>query len=277
MIQALAAVTAGTATGTAVHGYAYERHALGLTRTTLPMRGLPPGLDGLRIGFITDLHHSEFTGLDDIARAVKLVRAETPDLVLLGGDYISYGDLRYAAPCAEALAPLDAPLGVFAILGNHDDDRVVPEVLGRRGMRVLRDESTTVTRGGDVLTLTGIRFWTRRREDIARAMARRAGPVLLAAHDPRRIYEADDLGVPGVLAGHTHGGQIVLPGLGAIAASKFPVAEGHLARGSTEMFVSRGVGTVVVPLRINCPPEVVIVTLRPAASGAQASSIGQGT
>jgi predicted MPP superfamily phosphohydrolase len=262
ILQALTAVAAGTATGTAVHGYAFERHALGLTRTVLPMRDLPPAFDGLRIGFITDLHHSEFTGLDDIGRAADVVRAERPDLVLLGGDYVSYGDVRYAAPCAEALSTLDAPLGVFAVLGNHDDDRVVPDALRRRGVRVLRDESTVVARGGNLLTLAGIRFWTRRQEDIARAIGHPAGPVLLAAHDPRRIYEGASLGVAGILAGHTHGGQIVLPVLGAVLARKFPVAEGRLSRGATEMFVSRGVGTVVVPIRINCPPEVVIVTLR---------------
>ena len=87
-------------------------------------------------------------------------------------------------------------------------------------------------------------------------------PLLLLAHDPRRIVEASALAVAGVLAGHTHGGQVVLPLVGAVAAKKFPVAEGRLTRHSTEMFVSRGVGTVIVPLRINCPPEVAVVTLR---------------
>lgn len=257
------AVAAGTATGVAVHGYAFERHALGLSRVTLSMSGLPPAFDGLRIGFITDLHHSEFVGLDDISHAVALVAAERPDLILLGGDYISYGDVRYADACAAALGVLQAPLGVFAVLGNHDDDRIVPETLRRRGIRVLRDESAAIQRGGDAITLAGIRFWTRRRDEIARAVGRAAGPVLLAAHDPRRIEEAASLSLSGVLAGHTHGGQIVLPALGAIAARKFPIAAGRLRQGPTEMFVSRGVGTVILPVRVNCPPEVALVTLRP--------------
>ena len=85
----------------------------------------------------------------------------------------------------------------------------------------------------------------------------------LLAHDPRRITEASALGVPLVLSGHTHGGQVVLPGLGAIAAQKFPIAAGTARQGATTLFVSRGIGTVYVPVRINCPPEVSLLTLRP--------------
>jgi hypothetical protein len=261
-LRTLAVLSAGAAAGATVHGYVWERHALSLVRSDLPMAGLPPAFDGLRVGYITDLHHSEFVGLDDIQRAVALVAAERPDLVLFGGDYVSYGDVRYADPCAEALAGLQAPLGVFAVLGNHDDDRSVPDALRRRGIAVLRDASTAITKNGDTLTLAGIRFWTRDAADIGRAIGAGRAPVLLSAHDPRRIVEASSLNVAGVIAGHTHGGQIVLPVLGALAARKFPVASGRLSRGGTEMFVSRGVGTVILPVRINCPPEVNLITLR---------------
>jgi predicted MPP superfamily phosphohydrolase len=86
--------------------------------------------------------------------------------------------------------------------------------------------------------------------------------VLLLAHDPRRLDEAADLDVPAVLSGHTHGGQVVLPGVGAVARRRFPVLSGLGSRDNTWMFVSRGIGTVYVPIRINCPPEVAIVTLK---------------
>jgi hypothetical protein len=88
--------------------------------------------------------------------------------------------------------------------------------------------------------------------------------TILLAHDPRRLTEAAALGVPLVLSGHTHGGQVVLPLVGAIAAQKFPVVAGPGHRGKTTMFVSRGVGTVYVPVRLNCPPEVAVLTLRSA-------------
>jgi predicted MPP superfamily phosphohydrolase len=85
--------------------------------------------------------------------------------------------------------------------------------------------------------------------------------VLLLAHDPRRLTEAAQLDIPAMLSGHTHGGQVVIPGLGAIAGRRFPVLQGIASRENTWIFVSRGVGTVYVPVRINCPPEVALVTL----------------
>jgi predicted MPP superfamily phosphohydrolase len=90
-------------------------------------------------------------------------------------------------------------------------------------------------------------------------------PVLLLAHDPRRLTEAASLDVPAVLSGHTHGGQVVIPGFGAIARARFPILQGRGQRGNTAIFVSRGLGTVYVPVRINCPPEVALITLRRAS------------
>ncbi|MGH9349935.1 MAG: hypothetical protein ACRD26_22005, partial [Vicinamibacterales bacterium] len=108
----------------------------------------------------------------------------------------------------------------------------------------------------------GIRFWTRRPQDLARVVRRTRDTTILLAHDPRRLTEAAALGVPAVLSGHTHGGQVVVPGFGAFVKRRFPVLEGLGRRENTRIFVSRGVGTVWVPIRINCPPEVAIVTLR---------------
>jgi uncharacterized protein len=261
-LKTLTAVAVGTATGAAAQGFAYERHRLQLVEADLSLSGLPSAFDGVRVGFITDLHHSPFVGLDEIQRAADLIANARPDLILLGGDYVTDRDRRYADPCAEVLAHLEAPLGVFAVLGNHDDERYVPAALSSRHIVVLRDEWTAITRRTDRLALAGVRFWTKGVPDIARALRGLTGPALLAAHDPRRIVEAAALDVGGVLAGHTHGGQIVLPGLGALAARKFPIAFGKYRRESTDMFVSRGVGTVIVPVRIQCPPDVALVTLR---------------
>ena len=197
-------------------------------------------------------------------RAVALSNAERPDLVVLGGDYVSFGDRRYMGPIAELLAGLTADHGVYAIQGNHDDDRVMPAALKARKIAMLMDERTSLTIRGERLDVAGLKFWTKKLADIASVVKGATPPMLLLAHDPRRIVEASRFGVDALLAGHTHGGQIVLPGVGAIAARKFPIAAGRTRRGQTEMFVSRGIGTVVVPLRINCPPELAMVTLRKA-------------
>src|SRR6185312_13079131 len=105
---------------------------------------------------------------------------------------------------------------------------------------------------------------TKRFADIAQLVRSPSGTTILLAHDPRRLAEAAALNIPLVLSGHTHGGQVVLPLVGAIAASKFPVVAGIGTRARTTMFVSRGIGTVYVPVRVNCPPEVAVLTLQPA-------------
>ena len=255
---------AGTLASTGAYGYAYERHHLQVTRATVSIDALPPALAGLRIGLITDIHRSRFVSHDDVARAVASLMLEKPDLIVLGGDYVTWGDRAYVVPSAQALAPLSAQFGVFAILGNHDDDHDMPAALGKNGVQVLKDARTRLTIRNETVELVGIRFWTKRRSDIA-ALTRSAAPMtILLAHDPRRLVEAAALGFPLVLSGHTHGGQVVLPLLGAVAAAKFPVVAGVGRRNRTALFVSRGVGTIYVPVRINCPPEVALLTLQPA-------------
>lgn len=265
LLKGMAAAGIGATTGTLAHGYLYERHRLELTRETLQVSGLPAPHAGLRIGFLTDFHRSETVSHELVARAVHMLMAEAPDMIVLGGDYVTWGDRRFVHPVADALAPLTAPEGVFAILGNHDDDRDMPAALTAKGFVVLRDARTRLIVRGETLDLAGIRYWTRRASDIAHVLRGAAPNVFLLAHTPMRLAEAAALSVPLVLSGHTHGGQIVLPGVGAIAAREFPVISGTGRRAATAIFVSRGVGTVYVPVRLNCPPEVAILTLRPTA------------
>jgi len=260
-IKGVLATAVGTLTGAAAYGTAFERHRIGITAVSLPVSGLPPALDGLRIGFLTDIHHSRMVPAADISHAVELTLAERPDLVVLGGDYVTFGDRDYVGPVAELLAPLTAPHGVFAILGNHDDDKDMPAALAARHIAVLKDARTRLEIRGERLELAGVRFWTRRLEDVSRVLRKATDTVILLAHDPRRLTEAAALSVPAVLSGHTHGGQVVLPGVGAVARRRFPILAGRGSRENTSIFVSRGVGTVYVPVRINCPPEVAMVTL----------------
>ena len=227
------------------------------------MTGLPPALDGLRLGLITDIHHSNTVAADDVARAVALLHAAQPDLIVLGGDYVTFGDRSFVEPVAELLAPLAAaPQGAFAVLGNHDDDKDMPAALGRHGFEVLKDQRTTISIRNEAVDIAGIRFWTRRTEHVMQVL-KGAGPTtVLLAHDPRRLAQAASLDVPLVLSGHTHGGQVLLPGVGALAGREFPVLAGFARELNTSLFVSRGVGTVYVPVRLNCPPDIAVLTLR---------------
>jgi uncharacterized protein len=264
ILKAFFGTGAAVTLGAGAYGFFDERHALGLTEVTLPVSGLPPELAGLKIGLLTDVHRGQWVSADDVDRGVRMLMTAKPDLVVLGGDYVTWGERSFVSPSAEALSPLSAPHGVFAILGNHDDDHDMPAALAAHGVTVLKDARTTVSIRNCDVTLAGIRFWTRRARDIATVVGNAAGTVILLAHDPRRLTEAVGLKIPLVLSGHTHGGQVVLPVLGAVAAEKFPVVYGTARQGDTTLFVSRGLGTVYVPVRVNCPPEVAILTLTPA-------------
>jgi len=262
VLKTFAATGIGALTGTGFYGFAYGRHQLEITRADLTVARLPSALAGLRIGLITDVHRSLWVSHDDVTHAVTTLMSERPDIIVLGGDYVTRQDHQYVTPSAEALRPLSAPHGVFGILGNHDDDHDMPAALARNGVQVLKDARTRLIIKGETVDLIGIRFWTKRQIDLA-DLARDSAPMtVLLAHDPRRLTEAAALGVPLVLSGHTHGGQVVLPFVGAIAAQKFPIVAGEGRRARTTMFVSRGVGTVYVPVRLNCPPEVALLTLR---------------
>ena len=266
-IKAAVATAIGLGTGTIAYGIAYERHRIERTDLDLRVTGLPAALDGLRIGLITDVHHSESVSADDVSNAVALLAKAKPDLTVLGGDYVTFGDRKFVGPVAELLSPLaHAPNGSFAVLGNHDDDRDMPAALVQQGFTVLKDQRTSLSIRGETVDLAGIRFWTRRPSDLARVLAGTSGTTILLAHDPRRLVEAAALDVQLVLSGHTHGGQVVLPGVGALAGRKFPVLAGIGTEENATVFVSRGVGTVYVPVRINCPPEVAVLTLRSTAS-----------
>ncbi len=267
LLKGCAAAGIGALTGAASYGFMYERHHVEITRATLDVSGWSDGLSGLRVGFITDLHRSRTVSHAFVAHAVGLLMAERPDLIVLGGDYVTWGDRDFVQPAAEALSGLTAPWGVFAVLGNHDDDHDMPAALAARGFTVLRDARTQIRVRAEPVDLIGIRFWTRRVEEISRLMRGASPNAILLAHTPSRLLEAASLAVPLVMSGHTHGGQIVLPGVGAIAGRRFPVISGAGKRENTAIFVSRGVGTVYVPVRLNCAPEVAVLTLRPVAKG----------
>jgi hypothetical protein len=266
-LRSATAISVGALAGVGTYGVVYERHQLQRLTRDVPVRGLPPALDGLRIGMITDVHHSAVVSADDVTRAVTMLADAAPDIMVLGGDYVSFFDRGYISPVADLLAPLaHAPHGSFAVLGNHDDEREVPAALASRGFTVLKDQRTALTIRGERLDLAGIRFWTRTAGEVAGVLKGTGGTTILLAHDPRRLAEAAALDVQLVLSGHTHGGQVIVPALGAIAGRKFPVLAGYASRDHTSLFVSRGVGTVYVPVRINCPPDVAVLTLRAASA-----------
>jgi predicted MPP superfamily phosphohydrolase len=181
------------------------------------------------------------------------------------------------ASCAQALAKLSAPHGKLAVLGNHDywvDAEGVSRALTETaGFQVLRNESATLMVGESVLTVVGLDDPYTHHGDFAQAMSGIPGgsPTVLLAHDPDIIEQAAARGISLVLAGHTHGGQVVVPGLGPpIPNSRYGqrYVSGLNHCRATAIYTNRGIGMVLVPLRIACPPEVAVIALRPEAISA---------
>ena len=239
-----------------------------LERIDIALPRAQASLAGLRIGFITDTHVGPFVSPDDIQPAVSLLRREAPDLVLLGGDYISESP-RYADPTAAVLSRLcEAPLGCFAVLGNHDisaDPTKVTASLEAVGIRVLRNEAAEVKIPGGPLWIAGVDETILGRADITKTFASipQGAAILTLWHEPDGAADAADRGAFLQLSGHSHGGQVRLPGIGPLVlppgGRRYP--SGRYRIGDLTLYTARGVGVYRPAVRFNCPPEVTIVTL----------------
>lgn len=236
-----------------------ERHSILLPR-------LPPALDNLRIVQLSDLHHSPFTGREQIEQAVAAANSLEPDIVALTGDYVSH-EREYAAPCAEMLGRLRARCGVYAVLGNHDhwtDASLVTDLFRAEGITVLINEGMRFEHRGASLWLAGVDDTMVGLEDLGLALAGSQADEmkLLLAHNPTVLRRAARAGVDLVLSGHTHGGQVAWRSeRSASGRPRRRLLRGLGRRGETQIYVSRGVGTVVLPVRYGCPPEVSLLQL----------------
>ncbi len=266
----LGALSAFALTGVEAYEARYVHpYAPVLERIRLPLPPSKRGLAGLRIGFVTDTHVGPFVSPDDLARATSLIATERPDLVLLGGDYVSESP-RYIHPTAEILGDLarSASLGAIAVLGNHDlavSVRKVHEALEAAGIRVLRNAAMPVAFRGNSIWIAGIDDTLLGNPDPAAAFATIPdGEIpLVLWHEPEFAEAVAALGAFAQLSGHTHGGQVRLPGLGPVGLPRHGRRHiiGFNEAAGMRIYTSRGVGVYRPPIRFNCPPEVTIVEL----------------
>jgi len=243
-----------------------------ITNTTIWLHRLPPVLEGLKIVHLTDIHHSLFTPLEEVERAVHLANRLEPDVVALTGDYVTLST-AYIGPVARALGRLRARRGVFAVLGNHDFQVNADEVthaLRSHHIRVLRNSRHPIHAGGRTLWMLGVDDLWWNSDDLPAALESvpaRDAKVLLC-HNPLGIWQASARGIDLVLSGHTHGGQVRLPGFRSLYRSKLGerFVEGWNRLHGTQIYVSRGIGKVVVPIRVACPAEIACLHLHRARS-----------
>lgn len=255
------------------YGFLIEPARLVMHQETLDLPRWPASLSGLRVALVGDLHvGSPHWGLDRVRALVEAVDAEGPDLVLLAGDYrihdVAFGRYVPEIDVARALGGLRAPLGVFAVMGNHDPwhDETVRAAFRASGIRVLEDEVAEIPARGASFDLLGVEDEEARTRTGAEELARvpPGAPLLVLSHEPDLFPELDDRPAL-VLAAHTHGGQVRLPWIGPpIPHSRYGqrYVAGHVVENGRHLFVTTGVGTSILPIRLGVPPEIVVLTLR---------------
>ena len=270
-LQGLAAAGLLGASGVAGYASLFEITDYELTQTDIFIRELPASFENFRIVQVSDVHHSALVSLEEVRRVAALAQEARGDMVVLTGDYTT-ARRGYIEPCAEVLGTLTAPAGVWAVLGNHDhytDGELTRRALVRRGIGVLDNAHTEVTRGTDALQLAGIDDWSWGYADWARALGGldRKRPTLLLSHEPQVFDAPQTEGISLILSGHTHGGQVSLPFVGAPARffEAFKYIGGRYERGGTQLYVSRGTGVVGLPIRFGARPEIAVLRLRRAA------------
>ena len=269
------------AAGLALYSGEIARHWLEVTQRDVFLSNLPAAFDGLRIAQISDIHMDEFTEPFFLRHVVDRINRLHPDVVFLTGDFVTDGighrhfAVASAWQCAAILKGLECRQ-LYAILGNHDiiiGAKKVTEALTASGITVLRNAYLPMERAGGRIWLAGLDdpLEGRPNPELAIPASIRNQPdepVVLLCHAPdyadRLLAHPAGQAVDLMLSGHTHGGQVCLPFLGALALPECgkKYVEGFFRLGGLQLYVNRGIGTVGLPFRLNCPPEITLLTLR---------------
>ncbi|MGA8619986.1 MAG: metallophosphoesterase [Candidatus Sulfotelmatobacter sp.] len=253
----------------------------------MPLPRLPAAFDGFTVAQLSDFHYDEVFTIVPIRRAIEIVNRLQPDLLVLTGDFVTIPTValhddrqsaRAAEPCAKLLSALRSRVGALAVLGNHDvktDPELVTAALESRGIHVLCNCSQPVERDRTRLWFCGLDSLDRKPK-IERALfgVPKNEPVVLLVHEPDFADEASLHPIDLQLSGHSHGGQIWLPGIGAPwlprYARKYP--RGQYTVRALPLYTNVGLGTIRMPVRLNCTPEVTLFTLRAAKTNKAASA-----
>jgi uncharacterized protein len=252
-----------------------EPHHAVVETVQIRLRNLPGAFEQFRIAQISDIHFGPYIGAETLQHAVGLIRNLQPDLVVLTGDFVSHPigkqhgieGARNAEPCAEILRQL-APTQMIAVLGNHDhwnNAGIVAAALRKNGIDLLRNQSLALERKGERLWIAGLDDVLANHQDLGKTLKGLPSnePLILLAHEPDFADHAAQFPVQLQLSGHSHGGQVRIPGIGApilpIMGTKYPIGLERV--GELQVYTNRGLGVISPPVRFNCPPEITAITL----------------
>ncbi len=249
-----------------------ERNDYEIIERNIHIKNLPEEFKGFTIGLMSDVHSSAFMTKDEMDDYVAALNTLKTDLVVVPGDFVN-SETEEVYPFAEAFANLRAPYGVFGCLGNHDyyaDVDVVAKEVNDCGVKLLRNDAVKIQKGNSFLNLVGVDDIRHQIDpntyiESALSSVRNKQPKILLCHRPYFLETIDNYNIDLTLAGHTHGGQIVLAHIGDIYLTPAALVSKYISGlyhvNNSQMYVTRGIGTVGVPLRVNCPPEITKITL----------------
>lgn len=273
-----AALAAGTSIITA-DAALIEPNRPRLVRVDVELPRLPSRFDGLTIAHLSDFHFDPYFSVTPIQSAVRIVNDVKPDLAVLTGDFVTrplvktpstvIDAVRQADACADLLRQVRTPLGMWAVLGNHDaltHALHVETALRHAEVQVLRNRAVPLERNGERIWLAGVDDVLAGGNDLERAL--RGIPavdaVVLLVHEPDFADQVANYSVDLQLSGHSHGGQVRFPFVGAVylptLARKYPLGLRQVGR--LQLYTNPGIGTLGIPVRWNCPPEVTLIRLR---------------
>lgn len=263
----------------AAYGLLYERLDIETTQKTIRLARLPKAFHGFRIAQLSDIHIGPFMSAEEIRKIADLTNRLKPDLIVLTGDFVTW-DPQTQGAVVDALSGLKAPFGVLGCLGNHElwtgTEDSITQLFARKGVRILRQASAPIEVQGESIHLIGVDFQSQRRmgphgeglvrdylEGVERLIRPNAVNILLS-HNPNSFDRAAELGIDLTLAGHTHGGQVALEFVHRnISPSRLVTdyVKGWFQKGASQLYVNRGLGTILVPIRLNAPPEITLFEL----------------
>ncbi len=259
--------------GASAYGMFIEKSQHEIIDVAFALRNLPLQLHGFTIALISDIHSSINMLKDEMAKYVSIVNSLQCDLILVTGDFVN-SQTEEVYPFAEAFSNLSAAHGVFGVMGNHDFFAPKSEIVAREvdacGVKLLRDQHVLIKKNGGAFYLGGVDdIGNAKRAEQALDVAFRNSPLhipkIAMIHRPYFLQQAADAKLDLVLSGHTHGGQVVLAKFGNATIAPASLASryvwGKYAINKTQMYVNRGIGTVGLPIRLNCPPEITKITL----------------
>jgi predicted MPP superfamily phosphohydrolase len=242
-----------------------EANTLIVENIKIRLKRLPKNLEGFRLVHLSDIHHSPFTDIEHITRAVAISNQLKPDMFVLTGDYVSH-EAEYIAPMAEVLGQLESEFGTHACLGNHDhwtNAEMVTDLMRQENINVLINEGFRFAAKDASFWLAGVDDYMVGKTDLRSAL-RGSFPdemKMLLAHNPIIAGRAARVEVDLVLSGHTHGGQIKIRNEEKRILPRRKLKNGLYRRKDTQIYVTRGIGTVVLPVRYGCPPEISLIEL----------------